>query len=146
MNKVLLKIIVFTIGLLSIECYSQNLENHKWNNRVLIVKTSNIKSEIYLTQLKEFQNSNDQLKERKLIIYKIKNDEFSSINYITNKTIYGKVSKKINEKILNENQNFELVLIGLDGNIKFKRNEILTKEDLFSIIDSMPMRNYELKN
>ncbi|NNK75467.1 MAG: DUF4174 domain-containing protein, partial [Maribacter sp.] len=80
------------------------------------------------------------------IIYKITNDEFSSINYITNKTIYGKVSKEINEKILNENQNFELVLIGLDGIIKLKRNEILTTDDLFSIIDSMPMRKYKLKN
>jgi len=146
MNKVFLKIIVFTIGLLSVESYSQNLESHKWINRVLIVKTTNIKSEKYVNQLKVFQNFNDQLKERKLIIYKITNDEFSSINYITNKTIYGKVSKKINEKILNENQNFELVLIGLDGNIKLKRNEILTTEDLFSVIDSMPMRKYERKN
>lgn len=145
MKKVLLKIFLFTLGFLSIESYSQNLENHKWNNRVLIVKTKNIKSEIYLNQLKEFQNSKDQLKERKLIIYKINNDEFSSINYITDKTIYGKVSKKISKKILNENQNFELVLIGLDGNIKLKRNEILTKEALFSIIDAMPMRKYNLK-
>jgi hypothetical protein len=145
MKKVLLKIFLFTLGFLSIESYSQNLENHKWNNRVLIVKTKNINSEIYLNQLKEFQNSKDQLKERKLIIYKINNDEFSSINYITNKTIYGKVSKKISKKILNENQNFELVLIGLDGNIKLKRNEILTKEALFSIIDAMPMRKYNLK-
>jgi len=36
-------------------------------------------------------------------------------------------------------------LIGLDGGVKLKETEVLKKEDLFSIIDSMPMRLREIR-
>ena len=46
--------------------------------------------------------------------------------------------------VLNEKEDFEVILIGLDGGIKLQRTKILTKEDLFKITDSMPMRRDEL--
>jgi len=146
MNKILFKIIVCIIGFLSLGSYGQHLKKHKWENRILIVKTSNIPSEKYENQFKEFQNSSTELKERKFIIYRIIKDEFTSTNYLTNKNSSGKVSKEMKNKIFNVNENFEVILIGLDGNIKLQKNEIITKENLFSRIDSMPMRKYELKN
>jgi hypothetical protein len=39
----------------------------------------------------------------------------------------------------------EIVLIGLDGGVKLRQNEFLGCEDLFAIIDGMPMRRRELK-
>jgi hypothetical protein len=146
MNKLFFIVIVCIIGLLSMKSYGQNLENYQWENRVLIVKTSNIKSEKYINQLVEFQNYNDQLKERKFIVYKINKDEFSAIDYRTNKISSGKISTKMKYNLLDEKENFEVILIGLDGNIKLQKNEIITKEILFALIDSMPMRKYELKN
>ena len=58
----------------------------------------------------------------------------------------GKVSKKLAEKIFNKKEHFEIILIGLDGRIKRQQTEILTEEDLFKIIDTMPMRKNEMKN
>lgn len=146
MNKILFKITACAIGLLFANSYGQNLENHRWKNRVLIVKTSHTNSKKYVTQLKEFQNFNDELKERKLIIYNINNDEYSSINYSTNTHNTGIVSKEVHSNILTESKNFEVILIGLDGNIKLQKNETIAAERLFSIIDAMQMRKYELKN
>ncbi|WP_369680359.1 DUF4174 domain-containing protein [Winogradskyella luteola] len=40
---------------------------------------------------------------------------------------------------------FKVVLIGLDGGMKLSQNNILTAENLFSKIDSMPLRNREIK-
>ena len=51
---------------------------------------------------------------------------------------------KLTEEVLNEKEDFEVILIGLDGGIKLQRTELLTKEDLFKITDSMPMRRDEL--
>ena len=38
---------------------------------------------------------------------------------------------------------FELVLIGLDGDEKMRRSDLMRPEDLYAIIDAMPMRRNE---
>ena len=124
---------------------AQNLKEHEWKNRILIVKSSDIKSEKYREQLKEFRNSIEELIDRKFILYKITGDDFVLIDYENSKlNNSGKISGKLSEKILNEKEDFEVILIGLDGGIKLQRTELLTKEDLFKITDSMPMRKDEL--
>ncbi|MDZ7613823.1 MAG: hypothetical protein U5K51_09060 [Flavobacteriaceae bacterium] len=43
----------------------------------------------------------------------------------------GKISGNLTKKILNDKENFEVILIGLDGGIKLQQTEILTKEEIF---------------
>ena len=114
MNKVNVLLLILMVVFLSCKSFGQNLENYQWENRVLIVKTSNIKSEKYINQLVEFQNYNEQLKERKFIVYNIHKDEFSAIDYRTNKISSGKISEEVKNKLLDEKKNFEVILIGLD--------------------------------
>ena len=59
----------------------QNLEKHTWKNRILVFKTSESASEIYQQQVKEFENSEAELKDRKFILYKINGADFESIDY-----------------------------------------------------------------
>ena len=124
---------------------AQNLEKHTWKNRILVVKTSDSASEIYQEQIKEFRNATDELKVRKFVLYKITGDDFELINF-TNGELNdsGKIAGKSIGKILNDKENFEVILIGLDGGIKLRQTEVLTKEDLFNIVDAMPMRRSEL--
>ncbi len=123
----------------------QNLKKHKWRNRVLIVKTSDIKSKKYQEQLNEFKNSIEELIDRKFILYQITGDDFVLLDYKNNElNNSGKISRKLTDTILNEKENFEVILIGLDGGIKLQQTEILMKEDLFNITDSMTMRRNEL--
>ncbi|MBD0405038.1 DUF4174 domain-containing protein [Flammeovirga sp. EKP202] len=42
-------------------------------------------------------------------------------------------------------EDFEVILIGLDGSIKLKQADIMTHKDLYQLIDSMPMRKKELE-
>lgn len=124
---------------------AQNLKEHEWKNRIIIVKSSDIKSKKYREQLKEFRNSIEELIDRKFILYKITGDDFVLIDYENSKlNNSGKISGKLTEKVLNEKEDFEVILIGLDGGIKLQRTELLTKENLFKITDSMPMRRDEL--
>ena len=127
--------------------YGQDLEKHKWTNRVLIVKTVDAESNKYQEQIKEFTNSPEELIDRKLILYKIVNNDFTLTNYKNSAlNSSGKISGKLAKNILDAKENFEVILIGLDGGIKIQQTKILTKEHLFNTIDAMPMRQNEMKN
>ena len=141
-----IRIILIMIGCSSfMNLNGQNLKKHKWRNRVLIVKTSDIKSKKYQEQLNEFKNSIEELIDRKFILYQITGDDFVLLDYKNNElNNSGKISRKLTDTILNEKENFEVILIGLDGGIKLQQTEILMKEDLFNITDSMTMRRNEL--
>lgn len=40
---------------------------------------------------------------------------------------------------------FALILLGKDGGIKLKRNDRVKLDDIFTLIDSMPMRKDEMR-
>lgn len=40
---------------------------------------------------------------------------------------------------------FEVILLGLDGGVKLRQNELLQLEKLYGTIDVMPMRRQEIK-
>ena len=124
---------------------AQNLEKHTWKNRILIVKTSDSASAIYQQQIKEFRNATDEMEVRKFVLYKIDKDDFELTDF-TNPALNdsGKIAGKPIEKTLDKKENFEVILIGLDGGIKLRQTEVLTKEALFNIVDAMPMRRNEL--
>ena len=146
-NSIIFKIIFVITSFSCLKTYGQNLDDHKWKNRILILKTLSTNSKRYNNQLNEFKNSDKEFKERKLVFYIINQDKFSLTNYKDSALNYsGKVTNSLAENILTDSEDFEIILIGLDGRIKLQQNEILLKEDLFSFIDSMPMRKNELKN
>ncbi len=125
----------------------QNLKDHTWENRILIVKTHDAQSSKYQKQLKEFDNSVKGLNDRKLIVYQIIGSRYMLKDYgNSNQEETGELSSNLTKEILNEAYDFEIILIGLDGGVKLQKTEVVLKEELFSIIDSMPMRKSELKN
>jgi len=145
-NTILIKVILLLTSFSCMNTHAQNLEKHTWKNRILIIKTVDAESEKYKEQITAFKNSREEFIDRKLILYKIVNHNFTLTNYKNSSLNYsGKVSRKLAESMLNKNENFEIILIGLDGGIKLQQTEILTKQDLFSIIDSMPMRSNEIR-
>ena len=46
---------------------------------------------------------------------------------------------------ISKNQ-YAFILIGKDGGEKYRSFNVVTKQKLYSIIDAMPMRRYEMKN
>jgi hypothetical protein len=148
MDKKKYLVFLLTIGFfININLNGQNLEKHRWENRVLIIKDFSEQSDKYQLQLKEFVNSSKELKERKLILYQIIGEEHQIIN-LDNKALANiDSSLKSDDNFENApDDEFRIVLIGLDGGIKLEQAEILKKEKLFQIIDSMPMRARELRN
>jgi len=127
--------------------YGQDLARHQWKHRVIIVKTHDIESKKYLGQLKEFEKDIDGLTDRKIMLYNVVKDDFTVTDYKRPQVkSTGKISKQMARTILNQEQSFEVILIGLDGQTKVTQDQMLTKDALFAIIDAMPMRRNEIRH
>ncbi|WP_439151331.1 DUF4174 domain-containing protein [Winogradskyella sp.] len=118
----------------------QDLKDYKWKNRIILIISNSETSELFKEQIKELELDHEGLDERQLVVYKVLPSKYklNSNNWITNSGLY----KTYNS----EGDCFKIVLIGLDGGIKLSQNKLLTKNQLFSTIDGMPMRRAQLKN
>ena len=105
-------------------------DQYHWKQRLLIYYYDN--SDLHnknLLKLQKFITRNiDGANERKI--------KFISINYIDSSWF---LADKFNK------YGFGFYLVGLDGQIKKFSKKISIVDDLFSIIDCMPMRQIEMK-
>jgi len=139
--------LIILCGIMFIKVNGQNVDKYKWKNRILIVKTSNENDSKYKEQLKEFNKSISELEERKLILFQIVGDKYKTTDYEMLELNNSWEDLKIrNNYIIDDTDDFEVVLIGLDGGVKLKKREVLKKEELYNLIDRMPMRLEELRN
>lgn len=125
---------------------AQNLEGFRWQNRIVIVKSNLGATSQYQKQLQEFENAQAELSERKMVAFYITDESYKMIDYTKGAASKSdKLSTLFANDVLNKQHDFEVVLIGLDGGVKLRQTELLTKEQLFQLIDSMPMRANEIK-
>lgn len=147
-NKSVIRMGLMIAGLLIIlNLKGQDLNKHKWKNRILIIQTSSESNTKYQSQVDEFRNLDEEFKERKLIVYTLIGDKYRMTDYQEKKNnVSWTLSKKMHEHTLDQKDTFKIILIGLDGGIKIEKTEILKEIELYKIIDSMPMRSAELRD
>ena len=123
------------------------MNEHKWQSRVLIIQAPSDSSNAYQEQIKEFRDSENELKERKIVLYEVINDMVRMTDYHGEKSdnSWQKAHKSMIAEFGGDDE-FRITLIGLDGGIKLEKRTVLKMEELFGKIDSMPMRMNELKN
>ena len=129
-------ILLFMVNLISAYSYN-SIDDFKWNNRLLIIneddKTDFLIERDYLR--KEFD-------ERDIVIISVKGNSTFIHNSRMSKYFTESLFKKI--KTINIRQYF--ILIGKDGQIKNYYNLDTKVQKIFSDIDKMPMRRYEIEN
>jgi len=92
-------------------------------------------------QINDFQTVISGLEERKILVITL------TPNYqITGIANEIKHNASLSYKDLKkETEGFEILLIGLDGYSKLRQSKLLTHQELFDLIDSMPMRRLEIE-
>lgn len=121
---------------------AQNLSQHQWKHRVVLILTNNPNNLIFQDQIKALELQKTGFEDRKLIIYQITPMHFK--NGISKDNSWTK-KPELYRDIKTNDSSFEVILIGLDGEVKLRKNTVLTVETLFNTIDAMPMRRSELK-
>lgn len=125
----------------SVNTQGQDLSEHRWKNRILLVLTSDTLAPVYRQQLDSIGSDPEGVAERKLVIYKVTPSVYqqgmANGKWVRSPGLYTRYHRQGNT--------FDLVLIGLDGSVK-RRTQVLTPmAEIYSWIDSMPMRREELR-
>ncbi len=136
-----LKILSYATMMLTIGTANcQDLSSHQWKGRLVLVLFDSVSIATYQDQIKQFQENENGLNERKLIIYHINPKEYKrgllNSNWQRSKRLFNQYKKT--------DTHFEIILIGLDGGIKWRQSEFVSCKELFAVIDVMPMRRAEL--
>ncbi|WP_166521624.1 DUF4174 domain-containing protein [Zobellia amurskyensis] len=122
--------------------WSQDLDDYKWENRLLFFIAKNNESPSLQKNVRIFTEKDYELTDRDLIIL------------IMNPTnVFNADGSKSNIKPEQVYERFKLIsdyegilLIGKDGGIKLKKQFQVKPEIIFNTIDGMPMRQSELRS
>lgn len=120
---------------------AQSLDEYQWRNRLIIILANSEKDKRCQLQLKDLKTDLKGMEERKFVVIIL------TPNYqITGINSKIKHQSGISYKDLaTKREDFELLLIGLDGGVKFRQNEPVSHRELFSQVDQMPMRRQEME-
>ena len=105
----------------------KSLSNYLWENRLLIISFEKGNNEVKNSTNEYIRKNQCQFDERNLIVIffeNYKNSNYQSPSYITG--------------------NFGFWLVGYDGGVKLFSKDISILKNIFSTIDSMPMRKNEM--
>jgi V8-like Glu-specific endopeptidase len=131
-----------TFTAMSTTSFAQDLSIHQWENRLVLIFSNNLNNADFKKQIAELQTDEEGLRERKILVYQVLPTQFQQ--GLKPEDNWQKGSRLYTKYRQNE-ANFEVQLIGLDGGKKRVQTDILTTEKLFSMIDKMPMRQAELR-
>lgn len=121
-----------------------SLNSLRWENRILVLFASHSDDESYQTQMETFSSLQDELRDRDLVNISIFDRECSTMN---DEVISDSSSQSIREKLKPDmdGNSYSIYLIGKDGGVKLKKEEVLEPTELFRVIDRMPMRQREMR-
>lgn len=133
-------IITITLSLGMIALNGQPLARHQWKDRLVLIFSNTSDNAQSREQMDRFEDERAEVKDRDLLLYRItpglvKGPE--DLPELTSEWFYKyyKVGK----------DEFNVILIGKDGGEKLRSEELIPPEKIFELIDSMPMRQAEMK-
>jgi len=119
-----------------------NPADFQWENRILIVIANQESDSLFTQQLSNFKGNEEGLRERDLITFFLFRNGVSRLN---EQPLHPSSAEEILEQYGSDQPDFRLLLIGKDGGIKLREKAPVSVEDIFGLIDSMPMRQREMR-
>lgn len=120
---------------------AQSLDNYHWKNRILLLVDASPDTETLKKQLAELTSDKKALKERDILIFRVTPDAI----YISDGDLSQLKAEKIYEDYGLAASFKGTLLIGKDGSIKLKERFQVSPQQIFDLIDGMPMRKAEMK-
>jgi len=130
-------------NLLMITALSDDMfDQYEWKNRIIVIYARAASTPEYKQQLEMIDESSKEFAERDLIGFHIFDNHGVGPN--------GKILKPAEVGYIKDlfhfrDSSFGFVLIGKDGTVKHRKSEPVSEEELYAIIDAMPMRRREMK-
>ena len=107
------------------------LKDHLWKNRVIITFSASVKEPERLALQKQMEKKACAFTDRNLV----------HIDLLQGSEDFDEMSQQFSVS----STGFQLLLLGKDGGVKL-RSSTASLEDIFSLIDTMPMRSSEMRD
>jgi hypothetical protein len=112
-----------------------------WEKRVLLVFAPDRQDAELRRQNTMLAAIGDGLVERDMIVIRAFADDHVAVDG----HIHAQSASSFYRRFEVDRDEFRVILVGKDGGVKLDRNLAVSGDDLFALIDSMPMRRYEMQ-
>ena len=121
---------------------SVDLSKYHGQNRLLIVFGPSAEDVHYKTQMAEMAVDQDGLEERDVVMLTVVHD---GVSKEAEEVLTAAQAAALRIEFDVAPDSFMVVLVGKDGAVKLQKDRPVTMRELFDKIDSMPMRQAEMK-
>ena len=111
-----------------------------WQKRVLLLFAPSPQDAGLQRQDEILDAVEEGLDERDMAVVRIFADERVTLN----DRRHSQSGASFHRKFAVDAGEFRVILVGKDGSVKLDRNAVVSDDELFRLIDSMPMRRYEM--
>jgi hypothetical protein len=119
-----------------------DLSQFQWKNRLLFLFAPNRSHSLFDVLQKSMATQQAEVADRDLVIFEILE---SGTSRMGTSDLDPQVAQSLRDKFDVSPGRFALILVGKDGSVKLNRQEQTRLEDIFGLIDSMPMRREEMQ-
>lgn len=119
-----------------------DLDTYTWKNRLLLVFAPSEGYARYRDFRRQLRDQGDEIVDRDLLVFHILESGESRLGDIS---IDPQSATLLRDRFSAKPGQFIVVLIGKDGGEKLRRGDEVNIAEIFSLIDSMPMRQREMR-
>jgi len=147
MTKILIMVMVIFVtlsmgGRRNVVAQELDFSKYLWKNRLLLLFAPHRSHPMFDALQQSLAALEAEVSDRDLVVFEILENGSSRVNTAT---IDSETANELRERFNVNRGEFNVILIGKDGGVKLKREESTKLEDIFSLIDSMPMRREEMR-
>ena len=124
------------------EAVSMDISQFNWKNRLLFIFAPQEGDSFFQALQSEISTQPDEISERDLVVFKIFE---TGPSYQENIQLDTRTAAAIRNKFAAPLGQFTCILVGKDGGTKLRRHAPLKLEEVFDLIDAMPMRREEMR-
>jgi hypothetical protein len=124
------------------DALSMDLNQFQWKNRLLFIFAPQEGDEVFQALQSEMLTLPDEISERDLVVFKIFE---TGPSFMETSRIDPQTAAAIRTKFAAPLGQFTCILVGKDGGVKLKRHAPVKLEEIFGLIDAMPMRREEMR-
>ena len=119
-----------------------DLSQFQWKNRLLFLFAPNRSNPLFDVLQKSIAIQQAGVADRDLVIFEILE---SGTSRMDRSDLDPQVAQSLRDKFDVRPGRFAVILVGKDGSVKLSRQEQTQLEDIFDLIDAMPMRREEMR-
>jgi hypothetical protein len=132
-------LLIFITFLSFLQTEPDPLVNYRWKNRILVLNAPE-NSESLNKQLRWIMETKNEFVDRDMILVILQNDGGEINGTKCSKEAFRFLSNKYQR-----DGDFALYLIGKDGGVKMRKGTPVNPIEIYQLIDTMPMRQREMK-